>query len=159
MTKDEAIFRILLECDKQGITDKNQIKYIIAKVEHETNGTFTPVREAYWLSESWRKRNLRYYPYYGRGFVQITWKDNYEKFGKLLNIDLVDNPDLALDIDYATFILVYGMKHGSFTGKKLCDYINCEKTDFVRARRIINGNDKAAHIARLAKNTEINITT
>lgn len=152
MKKDSIILLILDECAKQGITNKDQVKYILATVQHETNDTFNPVREAYWLSEDWRARNLRYYPYYGRGFIQITWKSNYIKFGKLLDIDLVNDPDLALDIDYAIFILVYGMKHGTFTGKKLEDYINDDTVNFNSARRIVNGTDKAEHIAGIAKN-------
>ena len=47
---------------------------VLATVEWETNKTFQPVREAYWLNEDWRRAHLKYYPYYGRGFVQLTWK-------------------------------------------------------------------------------------
>ena len=159
----EAIKLLIIdECISQGITNKNQIKYVLATVQHETNGTFMPVREAYWLSEGWRRRNLRYYPYYGRGFVQITWERNYRKFSKLLTerydshyIDLVAMPDLALDLAFSTFILVYGMKHGTFTGKKLSDYINNKKTDFRRARRIINGLDKSKKIAKIAERMRV----
>jgi len=152
MTRQETIDAIIKECYKQNVKKPEQIQYILATVQHETNNTFKPVKEAYWLSEKWRKKNLRYYPYYGRGFVQITWKENYQKFGKLLNLDLVNHPDLALDIDNSIFILVYGMKHGIFTGKKLDDYINDEKgSNFIRARKIINGTDKAEHISTLAQ--------
>ena len=149
--KHKTIKAIVKECKKQDITNPSQIHYIIATVDHETNGTFLPIKEAYWLSEGWRKRNLRYYPYYGRGYVQITWKANYKKFGKLLGIDLVSNPDLALEPENAMFILVYGFKHGTFTGKKLDDYINIHRTDFESARKIINGSDKKIHIARMAQ--------
>ena len=143
---------ILDECLEQNITNKNQIKYILATAEWETNHTFAPVREAYWVSESWRKKHLRYYPYYGRGFVQLTWKKNYEKFSKLLGIDLVGNPELVLNSKISAFIIVYGMKHGMFTGKKLSDYINDNKVDFVNARKIINGKDEENKIASIAKN-------
>ncbi len=152
---DATKLLIIDECLKQGVTNRNQIKYILATVQHETNRTFEPVKEAYWLSEGWRKRNLRYYPYYGRGFVQITWKSNYDKFGKLLNIDLVNHPELALVLENSVFILVYGMKHGTFTGKKLSDYITNKKVDFRRARRIINGLDKARKISKIAYSISI----
>jgi len=33
--------------------------------------------------------------YRGRGFVQLTGRDNYEKYGKVLDILLADNPDCA----------------------------------------------------------------
>jgi len=147
--------KIVEECIKQGVIKSEAIQYVLATVEHETNGTFLPVKEAYWLSEDWRKRNLPYYPYYGRGLVQITHKENYEKFSKLLNIDLVKEPDLALEFDNALFILVYGMKNGTFTGKKLSDYFNKYGSTFYRARKIINGMDKADHIAMLAQKQKV----
>jgi len=150
-SKDAMKLLIIGACIKHGVTNRNQIKYVLATVEHETAGTYMPVKEAYWLSDGWRKRNLRYYPYYGRGFVQITWKSNYVKFSKILDVDFVKNPDLALELEHAVNILVIGMKYGHFTGKKLDDYITRKKIDFRRARRIINGLDKAKKIASLAQ--------
>ena len=155
MDKSNTKKLIVRECQKQGITKPEAIQYVLATVEHETNRTFKPIKEAYWLSEKWRAKHLRYYPYYGRGFVQITWEENYRKFGDLLGIDLVKNPDLALDFNNALFILVYGMKHGLFTGKKLDDYFNENGSNFVKARKIINGKDKAKKIALLAQNYAI----
>ena len=149
--KDQNTQLIIDECLKQGVTDKNQIKYILATAEWETNHTFQPVREAYWVSDAWRQKHLRYYPYYGRGFVQLTWKKNYEKFSKLLNVDLVNNPDLLLNAKLSAFVIVYGMKHGTFTGKKLQDYINDNGVDFVNAREIINGSNEEYKIASIAE--------
>jgi len=37
------------------------------------------------------------YRYRGRGFIQLTGKDNYKSFGNLVGMDLVNNPDLASD--------------------------------------------------------------
>lgn len=128
-----------------------QWAYVLATTFHETNETFEPVREAYWLSEEWRKKNLRYYPYYGRGFVQITWEENYAKFSKLLNVDLVNNPDLTMRFNNSFYILIKGTKDGLFTGRKLSDYVNDSKTDYINARRVINGTDKASKIAREAE--------
>ena len=143
--------KIIKACKEVGLDHPEHWAYVLATVEHETAGTFKPVREAYWLRDpdGWLRRNHpEYYPYYGRGYVQITWKENYEKFGKLLGIDLVGNPDLALDPDNALFILVYGFKHGSFTGRTLERYV---PGDFLHARRCINGMDRAEHIATIAK--------
>lgn len=128
--------------------------YVFATVYHETAHTFHPVIEAYWKTEEWRKRNFRYYPFFGRGYVQITWESNYKVFSKILKIDLVKNPELTLEPKNAFFILVYGLKNGSFTGKSLPEYNTSSYTDrmkFVNMRRVINGTDKAELIADYAQ--------
>jgi len=150
-TKEGTIAAIRAECQKQGLGLPEQIAYVLATVEWETGGTFQPVREAYWKSEEWRRQNLRYYPYYGRGYVQLTWEANYRKYAKIMGLDLVGNPDLALQPEVALFILVHGFKTGAFTGKKLEDYINVNEADFIQARQCINGLDHAKEIAALAK--------
>ena len=101
-----------------------QAAYIIATAFWETGRTMQPVKEAYWLSEDWRKKNLRYFPYYGRGYVQLTWDYNYKKASDYFGIDFVKNPDLVMKPEYALPILVVGMNEGWFTGKKLNDYID-----------------------------------
>ena len=136
---------ILLEANKQGIKLRSQLAYIYATAWHESR--LSPIKE--WGSEAYLK-GKKYFPYFGRGFCQLTWDYNYEKEGKRLSIDLLGNPDLALDIDVAANVIVHGMITGSFTGKKLSDYISTNKTDFQNARRIINGTDKMELIAGYA---------
>lgn len=145
-----VIDAIVWECNQHNLKLKTQHAYVIATTEWETAQTFKPVREAFWLSEQWRKNNLRYYPYYGRGYVQLTWKSNYQKYSKILGIDAVNNPDIVMRENVSLFILCHGFKHGTFTGKKLEDYINSNKTDYINARRVINGTDKAREIAQRA---------
>lgn len=161
-SKDDAIALIIQECREQGVTDKRQIAYILATVEHETNKTFEPVREAYWLdakygferAEEIRRTNRiigRYFPHYGRGYVQLTWDYNYAKYAELTGRDLVNHLDLAMEPDIAAFVLVHGMKTGGFTGKRLDQYINGSRCDFRRARKIVNGMDRARDIAAIAR--------
>ncbi|NTG98900.1 hypothetical protein G6L95_06580 [Agrobacterium rhizogenes] len=83
--------------------------------------------------------------YRGRGLVQITGRDNYAKYG------IADDPDKALDPIKAVDILFDGMINGRFTGKKLADYFSATVTDWVGARKIINGTDRAVDIAGYAK--------
>jgi len=141
---------IIAECERRGVL-RNQAAYILATAKWETAHTMKPVVEAYWLSEEWRSKNLRYYPWHGRGYVQLTWERNYLRAGKALDVDLITDPDRAKDPKYAVPILVVGSMEGWFTGKKIPDYITAQKSDFVGARRVINGTDKAQQIADLAR--------
>ena len=149
-TRNQLVSAVIRVANSMGLTYDAQHAYILATIEHETASTFEPVREAYWLSEEWRAQNLRYYPYYGRGYVQLTWRSNYQKYSNLLGIDLVKQPDKVLEAGIALYILVHGFKHGTFTNHKLEDYIGGEKIDYIGARKVINGLDKANHIANLA---------
>jgi len=38
----------------------------------------------------------RYAPFYGRGWLQLTWLKSYAACGQALGLDLVNNPDLVL---------------------------------------------------------------
>lgn len=134
---------IIDECRKHGLL-RNQCAYVLATAWHETAHTMKPVRE--YGGERYLK-SKRYYPYVGMGFVQLTWKANYEKASRKLGVDFVADPKLLLKPAYSATILVVGMKEGWFTGKKLADYITLQKSDFRNARRIVNLMDKAALIA------------
>lgn len=144
--------RIIDFAASQGVL-RNQLAYILATARWETNHTMKPVREAYWLSEDWRRKNLRYYPHYGRGYVQLTWPRNYAHADERLGLGgrLERNPDMALDTEVATKILVVGMMEGWFTGAALPRYVTRETSDFVNARRVVNGTDRAQEIAALAR--------
>lgn len=131
-----------------------QWSYFFATVFHETAHTFLPVKEAYWLSEEWRKKNLRYFPFYGRGYVQTTWQVNYQYYSKLLGVDFIKNPDLMMNPKYSFISSLDGFVKGRFTGKKISDYVNDKKKDYIGARRVINGTDKANLIAGYAKTFE-----
>jgi hypothetical protein len=126
----------------------SEYAYILATIKHECAEKYAPITE--YGSKTYLK-SKRYYPYIGRGYVQLTWDFNYEKFGKLLKIDLPGNPDLALEPETSWKILEIGMSKGLYTGKKLGDYVNEDKTDYRNARRVINGLDRADLIAGYAK--------
>jgi putative chitinase len=85
--------------------------------------------------------------FHGRGFVQLTGRANYRKMSAVTGADLVAAPDRALELPIATQIMFYGMINGSFTGKKLAGYFDGPAEDWVNARKIINGTDKASTIA------------
>jgi putative chitinase len=125
-----------------------EIAYVLATVKHETDDTFQPVKEyRARVGTKLRKTQDRYWlsGYFGRGYVMITWKSNYEKFG------IADHPEKALEPETAYKILSEGMRKGTFTGKKLSDFISEKEIDYYEARTIVNGHDKALAIADLAE--------
>lgn len=91
------------------------------------------------------------------GLAHLTHEFNYKAMGNIFRIDLVNNPVLALTPDISAQILVYGMMKGSFTTAPLSRYINSSKVDFINARRVVNGLDKASEIAENANNIALNV--
>lgn len=147
----------------------NDLAYILATAWWETAQTMHPVEEAYWMSESWRKRNLRYYPWHGRGLIQTTWERNYRVMGQRMHeLGLVKDPDIFIKdpkklktFKYALPAMFIGMEEGLYTGKALDDYIDDidendqeDLREFANARRIVNGTDKQVTIGKLALHFE-----
>lgn len=95
--------------------------------------------------------------YRGRGYVQLTGKINYERGSSVVGIDLVKDPDRALEPRVAAMLMCDGMAHGTFTGQRLSSYIKDNKADYVNARAIINGDVRAngEKIARYAHSFEL----
>ena len=149
----------------------DSLAYCLATAYHETGCTMEPIRE--WGGRDYFFR--MYDPgspdpsraeksvregarpgdgpiYYGRGYVQLTWRANYRRMGQVLGVDLERNPDLALRPDLAARIMFEGMERGSFTTRKLADYFGPGRPpDWLAARRIINGMDRASEIAAQAR--------
>ncbi|WP_241648366.1 glycoside hydrolase family 19 protein [Paenirhodobacter populi] len=141
--------------------------YLLATAFHETARTMQPITERGTLDYFRRYEpetaigrrlgNVRAgdgYLFRGRGYVQITGRTNYANAGRKLGLDLVGNPDLALRGDIASSIMVRGSCEGWFTGRKLADYLDRSPPDYVNARRVINGTDRAALIAGHARSFE-----
>lgn len=133
-------------------TPLSHCAYALSTAYHETARTMQPVREAYWLSENWRKANLRYWPWYGRGFVQLTWEANYKRADTELGLGgtLLANADRAMELDIAAQVMRRGMVEGWFTAHTLAKHLPGRigtVEQFEGARRIINGTDKAGSIA------------
>lgn len=151
---------ILNAAERQGITDTNQLAYILATAAHESSLGGSMVE----------KGSLHYFDKYenilgntqpgdgylfrGRGYVQVTGRDNYAaisrdlglpdiKVGGKVEAYLVAFPDKLTDPDIAADALVYGMKHGAFTGLGLNDFIHGSHVNFDGARKIVNGYVKS----------------
>jgi hypothetical protein len=128
--------------------------YALATAYHETAATMRPIREyGRGKGRKYGQPGKHGQVGYGRGYVQLTWDNNYEKADAKLGLGgrLTADYDLALDPKIAADIMVRGMAEGWFTGKRLADYLPAAgpatRTQFEQSRRIINGTDKAALIA------------
>ena len=146
---------ILTRLDARRI-EPAQAAYILGTAYHESDRFRTMEEYASGAAYEGRKTLGNTQPgdgarFRGRGFVQITGRRNYTDWAKRLGVDLVGNPALAARIDHATTILIDGMMLGTFTGKKLPDYVAGAKKDYVGARRVVNGTDRAAIIANYAR--------
>jgi predicted chitinase len=158
-----AQLRDFIKADPRMV-DLRRVAYFLATVRHETANTFKPITE---------RGALKYfdkyepgtrlgkilgntekgdgYKYRGHGYCQITGRGMFTKFAKLLDKDLVNTPSLALEPAVAYEIAIQGMTKGLFTGVKFDTYFTDTKTDWVNARRIINGLDCAEKIADYAR--------
>lgn len=94
------------------------------------------------------------YKYRGRGLVHLTWKKNYRLAQEEFGVDFINHPERAADPKYSVPIMIWGMRSGIFTGRKLSDYINSQTINYKEARRIINGVDQSDLIAGYARKFE-----
>lgn len=142
--QSQSIAQIIQSFWIYGDRDYRKLTYILATAYHESKLLLVKEKRGAPGSALYQKQEQYWNTgYYGRGFVQLTHKENYEKIGKILKIDLVGNPDLALDRRYAADIIVIGMMQGIFTGLALSRYITLQGDDFYNARKVVNGLDRA----------------
>lgn len=148
---------LLSKFDNENFTPE-QVAYMLATVKWETAHTFQPIEERggynyfkYLIGKLGIRNLIEANKYKGRGYVQITGRTNYEKFSLILQDDFITNPTFVLLPEIAYKIMIYGFVNGSFTGKKLTDYIDGDKLDYFHARKIINGLDKASLIQGYAE--------
>ena len=109
------------------------------------SGRLRQVKTPYWRADAEGKC------WFGRGLVQITHKANYERLGRAIGVDLVGDPSRALEPDVAVKVLVIGMRDGLFTGRRLSHCFHEGVTDWIGARAIVNGRDRAELIADHAR--------
>lgn len=151
---------------KEYLVSLKWLAYALATVKHETNETYAPVVEGYWIKNGRINALKSYYrgkpsystifppgnkTYEGRGLVQLTHNFNYKNMGEIVGEDLLNHPELALDPDIAVKIMFEGMYKGIFTGYKFAGFLNEKKFDWEGARKIINGKDKKVLIAGYAQ--------
>jgi len=130
--------------------DVRWLAYCLATTIHETASTMQPIEE---YGKGKGHAYGRPHPetgeaYYGRGFVQLTWYENYLKMTTILRsifpdaaIDLVLHPEEALNPLYSAAIMFEGMEQGLFRSThSLPRYFSKSRDDAYSAREIINGD-------------------
>jgi putative chitinase len=170
---------ILLDTQEQYFPDlpDDHLCIILGTTYHETGATMQPIKEKGGAAYFTRKYDIRGNPrkarelgnvnpgdgakFAGMGYVQSTGRDNAIKNRKIIlevlgeDVDFERHPEKQMIPRYAAIILFYGMIHGTFTGKKLRDYVDGDgKEDpgeFQASRRVVNGTDRAALIAGYAR--------
>lgn len=159
----DSMNAVIDEFEKSGNNDLRHLAYIFATIYHETGVRIGGVWQVMLpIEEIGKGRNKRYglkmkfsgeryltpdKLYYGRGFVQLTWYENYAKFAKIIGENLLNLPELALKPTIAAKIAIVGMEKGLFTGVGLNKYFNANTENPEQARRIINGLDQYKLIA------------
>lgn len=128
--------------DKYPDMDKRWLAYILATTFHETAREMQPIVEK---GSQKYLRSKKYWPWIGRGLVQITWEENYKKYG-------ITKPEDALTWPVALHVIFDGMVNGKFTGVRLSQFFNKKANDPKGARKIVNGTDKAGLIAQYHQN-------
>lgn len=137
----------------------HHMAHVLAHVRRETGGYMAPIKETVMphhknknpsdaevirrLDVAFAKGALKGVkaPYwragwFGRGQIQITHKENYDKFGA--------GKEEAMQLPVSARIAVQGMARGMFRGKKLADYnfpADLDNPPDTNPRRIVNGKD------------------
>ncbi|SEL75562.1 glycoside hydrolase family 19 protein [Xaviernesmea oryzae] len=152
--------------------DRRWIAYGLATAHHETGRLMQPVRETFAgssaqaicrLERAYRRGRLPQVstPYwrvdaqgkswFGRGYVQLTHRDNYATLAMATGLALLDDPDLALQTEAAATILVVGLVEGLFGGHRIAEFFRAGTADWAGARRTVNGTDRADLVAGYAR--------
>lgn len=135
--------------------------YGLATAWHETGATMQPIKErggtAYFTrmyditgerpAKARELGNLKTGDgalFAGRGYPQVTGRKNYELAETVFGVPFATQPDLMMEPANAAKVMRHFMERGLFTGKGLGDYL---PGDYIAARRIINGTDRANLIA------------
>ena len=142
----------------RGIFEREVTAGVIGTMAIETASTFLPVEEAYWLkgpsgeeTPAWREAVKRYYPHHGRGDVQITWENGYRQAGEAIGVDLLADPELALDRKNSARIIAWWFDVKGVPSKdgtrfyRLVDL--CRERDWYWTRVAVQGG--TAHLDRL----------
>lgn len=131
--------------------DRRWLGYCFATAFHETAQEMQPIQEhGQGSGQSYGEEDPQTgQAYFGRGLVQLTWRDNYARADKELKLGSSPTmpttscewyADNQLKPNVAAATMFAGMAEGWFRGDKLSDFFNDDRDDPYGAREIINGD-------------------
>lgn len=145
---EQAFKDLYKKCSKCGAVTENAtvpplvMAGAMATVRVEVGKSFLPVREIASGQAYEGRADLGNtiagdgQKFKGRGFIQITGRYNYANYGQKLGLDLINNPDQALDVVVSAKILAQ-----YFVDRKVDDL--CLKSDWLGVRKAVNGVNRA----------------
>lgn len=169
LTKQQVtgVEQLLDAWNRYGTDNLDELAYVLAGTHHETGGRMVPVREGFADTDQGArnavatlfrqgriKRNyalpINGISYYGRGRIQNTHPENYQRLEQRFKMPFVTDPDILIrDGEVDAMVTVIGHIEGIWTrgAHKLRDYFGPAYANPVGARRIVNGTDKAQLIS------------
>lgn len=140
-----------------GLINPESVAMFLAQCAHESGG-FKWMGESGWLKNpDAANKSKAYYPYYGRGFIQVTWKDAYTKFSQwyygdnraVTNPKLLENPTIGA----IASLWWWGVYKPNDGFKDL--HTAAQKGDITRVTKIVNGGTKGLAERKKYFNTAI----
>lgn len=146
-----------------GLNDVNMICVALGTIRAETEG-FVPIAElpshfntlpgqaafSAYENKLGNKKPGDGARYRGRGYVQLTGRENYQKFGTVLDIPLVDIPDIACAPEVAGCLLAAYLNANR---EKLANAL--DRNSLKAARKVVNGGshglDRFSETFRMAQ--------
>ena len=124
---------VLRACSAAGITDSNQLAYILATAEHESDRFNTTDEYSHTMYDECG---------WGEGLIQVTWCDNKREVFQRLGLPAYGGMrDRRLhDPTIAAQALCRGMKEGWYTQTRLGQCIGGSQVDLRCARSVVNGD-------------------
>ena len=125
-----ALFQPLADAmDGGGITDPRAVAMFLGQCAHESADFTQFLEEDSGAAYEGRRDLGNTQPgdgvrFRGRGIIQVTGRLNYEDYGDELGLDLISNPDLAMDFDVSPRIAAAFWNRHGLTDLALCGDIS-----------------------------------
>jgi hypothetical protein len=159
LKKQSKIFESESAVDGAWIVEKDGDQFVIDSSGKKKWHSKNAVRGAAFkvdAAKSYTAFSGAEFAYYGRGYVQLTWWDNYLSSGIALGkgLELLFDPEMVKQPQIAYQLMSHGMRTGKgfANGRKFSDYFYGATSNYNKARRMVNARDTSSYepIAEIA---------